>query len=130
MSRLLILPAFLLTLLAVIPAFADDFEDSDETAKTEWSESVFARKYPYYCQKPTDDCFFHAEQNVSMSMLILTKIKKWRGLEATVECIRNVEGPKRGRAWMIYIKDNPHKSHRPLGETWKLAMKENFSHCW
>jgi hypothetical protein len=45
MNRLLILPAFLLTLLAVTPAFADEFEDPDEIAKAEWaakaqSESV------------------------------------------------------------------------------------------
>ena len=65
MNRLLILPAFLLTLLAVTPAFADDFEDPDETAKAEWLESVFALEYPYNCEKPTYECFQIAEATAS-----------------------------------------------------------------
>ena len=146
MNRLLILTVLLLTLLVGTPGFSDSSEEYDdvETLKAEWSESAFARKYPYYCEEPTDDCFFHAEQNVSMSMLILTMMKRRRGLEATVECIRNVEGPKRGRAWMNWVKDNPHRSYitsnsrlsakaartHHLSAIWLAAMKENFSNCW
>lgn len=155
MNRLLILPAFLLTLLVVTPAFADDFEAPDETAKAEWAESSFAKSnfLRLVCEAPTESCFRRAERITLPFMLAFQMGIKGNFLPKRMyDCLMRVEGTKRHRAWMNWIKDNHHRTYTPevyyagrwdlirgatpsakmsshIGDTWIKAMSIKFPHC-
>ena len=135
MSRLLILPAFLLTLFVATPAFSDSSEEYDdvEIAKAEWSESVFV-KSPLWCEKPTEECFRRVDQSAQAFLSSLYSIVDFRPalrqrMRNFRNCISKVEDTKRHRALLEFAKDNTHKWHYTTPQIWALAMGTNFRHC-
>ena len=135
MSRLLILPAFLLTLFVATPAFSDSSEEYDdvEIAKAEWSESVFV-KSPLWCEKPTEECFRRVDQSAQAFLSSLYSIVDFRPalrqrMRNFRNCISKVEDTKRHRALLEFAKDNPYKWHLEIYLFWSVAMEKKFPHC-
>ena len=135
MSRLLILPAFLLTLFVATPAFSDSSEEYDdvEIAKAEWSESVFV-KSPLWCEKPTEECFRRVDQSAQAFLSSLYSIVDFRPalrqrMRNFRNCISKVEDTKRHRALLEFAKDNTHKWHLEISLFWIEALEKKFPHC-